>query len=168
MQQVIKYFNGEVLQCTIGIVISIASIGASLFFLFKIKTDFYKGMAYVFILISGLLLIICIGVVLRTSKDVERVSGFVQHESIKISTHEIPRMNTVMQNFKIIKIVEACLIIIGLCLLFLSPSGTLWKGIGLGLLIQATMMLTFDIVAANRGKVYLESLHKITYSETRQ
>jgi hypothetical protein len=38
---------------------------------------------------------------------------------------------------------------------------TIWKGIGLGLFIQASFMLLLDFFAENRGKTYLEFLYTL-------
>src|SRR3990172_1605580 len=104
MQEGMRYFHGEQLQCSIGIAISLVSAGIALFFLFQHKPALYKGMAYVFLILSGFLLIICVAVVLRTPHDIQRVSGYVEHDTEKIVTHEVPRMEKVMRNFTIIKI----------------------------------------------------------------
>jgi hypothetical protein len=167
MQEVMRYFHGERVQCSIGIAISPVSAGIALFFLFQNKPAFYKGMAYVFLIPSAFLLIICSGVVLRTPRDIQRVSGYVGHYPEKIVAHEVPRMEGVIKNFTIVKIAEACLIIIGSALFIASPRSSLWKGIGLGLCIHAAVLLAFVITAARRGNAYVEYLHTMTNSETR-
>jgi len=75
MDSIIAYFNGEKVQCTIGAIASIIFIASSILFLFQQKI-FLKGIAYSAIPLSLLLLVICVGVIFRTSKDVERVSTF--------------------------------------------------------------------------------------------
>lgn len=72
MDQIVKYFEGEKLQCIIGAIVSIISISLSVYFLFMQKPVF-KGVAYTFIPLSLFLLAICVGVILRTPKDIERV-----------------------------------------------------------------------------------------------
>ncbi|MEO5601037.1 MAG: hypothetical protein ABIR06_08925 [Cyclobacteriaceae bacterium] len=158
MNPVEKYFNGEKTQCSFGIAMAILSIALACYFLFSVKTDFYKGIAYPFILFSGLLLVVCISVILRSSTDIARVNHFVQHEPASIRQKEIPRMRKVMQTFKNIKIVEICLALTGLGLLLFSGNFFL-KGIGPGLLIQAMLLYGFDIIAESREKIYLEFLH---------
>lgn len=158
MNPVEKYFYGEKTQCSFGIAVAVLSIALAFYFLFYVKTDFYKGMAYPFILFSVLLLVVCIGVVLRSSKDIARVNHLVINEPQSIRQKEIPRMEKVMQSFKVIKIVEICFALIGIGLLILSDNFFL-KGIGLGLLIQAMLLYGFDIIAESRGKIYLGFLH---------
>jgi hypothetical protein len=70
-------------------------------------------------------------------------------------------MEKVIRNFRIIKWGEICVFAIGLGLFLFSATGTLWKGVGLGLIIQATMMYGFDFFAESRGKVYWEFLQSL-------
>jgi hypothetical protein len=44
--------------------------------------------------------------------------------------------------------------------LYFEPN-TLWKGVGLGLAIQASFMLLLDFFAESRGKTYLEFLQQL-------
>lgn len=160
MSAITEYFAGERLQCLIGIAISILSIAFALYFLLQVKTEFYKGMAWPFIIISILLLTICIGVVWRTPRDIERVTSYAIHDKAKISAEEIPRMQKVVRNFKIIKVVEVSLLLIGIGLvLFATVKGNaLLKGIGLGMVIQSAIMFGFDYFADARARVYFEFL----------
>jgi nitrogen fixation-related uncharacterized protein len=109
MEQIQSYFSGERLQCSIGIAISVVSIALATYF-WNSGTPLFKGISYPFFPISILLLIICVGVVWRTPKDVARVSQYAVSEPAKLKTEELKRMERVMQNFKTIKRVELVLI----------------------------------------------------------
>ena len=163
MTPVNDYFSGEKTQCLIGIVLGLISIAVAIYSLIQLQTELYKGIAYPFLIISVLLIIICAGVVWRTPRDIARVNQFVQQEPEKIHTEEIPRMKAVMKNFKIIKIVEACLFVIalGIILYASSKNKDLLKGIGLGLAIQSAIMYGFDYFAHARGKIYWEFLQSL-------
>lgn len=65
-----------------------------------------------------------------------------------------------MKNFAIYKWVEIALILIGIIMFFFQPM-TIWKGIGLGLFIQASFMLQLDLFAESREKTYLEYLQTL-------
>ncbi|XOV92666.1 MAG: hypothetical protein ACFHWX_20970 [Bacteroidota bacterium] len=160
MESIIKYFEGERLQCIIGAVISILFISSSVYFLISHKSLF-KGMAYVFLPLSLFLLVICIGVILRTPKDIERVGSFYQSAPEKIETEELPRMQKVMKSFGIIKKVEIGLILIGLLLLIIFWQGDLYKGVGLGLTIIGVVLYIFDHLAEARGIVYFDFLKSL-------
>jgi hypothetical protein len=160
MNTINEYFSGEKSQCTIGIAISVVSIALALYFLLQSNAVMYKGMAWPFLIISLLLLSICIGVVWRSPRDIERVNNYVKHESDKIKSEEIPRMENVLKSFKIIKIVEICLLFVGLGLVVFGilKDTNLLTGIGIGLSIQSALMYGFDYFAHERGKVYFEFL----------
>ncbi len=67
-------------------------------------------------------------------------------------------MEKVIKNFKVIKITEICLAVIGLGLWVLLFGRPLIGGIGLGLLIQSLMMFGFDYLAHGRAIEYWEFL----------
>jgi len=159
MNPIEKYFSGERAQCLIGIFIAIDCIILALFLLLQGKTEFYKGMAWPFVVVPFFLLVICAAVVIRTPKDIARVNGFLQQQSEKIQTEEIPRMQKVMQSFRTIKIAEIVLALLGLGM-FLFASTPFWRGIGMGLILQGVLMFGFDHFAERRGKIYWEYLQR--------
>ena len=163
MSSVNEYFSGEKTQCWIGIVLGVISIGLALYFLLHLKTDLYKGVAYPFLIIPVLLIMICAGVVWRTPHDIERVTNFIQQVPEKIATEEIPRMQRVLKSFKVIKIVEAVLFVAGLALVAYGATkgSDVAKGVGIGIAIQSAMMYAFDYFAHERGKAYWEFLQSL-------
>ena len=73
-------------------------------------------------------------------------------------------MDKVMTKFKLYRYAEIGLALLGL-ILFLAASPTgFWRGVGLGIIIQAGIMLLADSFAENRGHHYLEFL-KATFGE---
>ncbi|TND01807.1 MAG: hypothetical protein FD123_4183 [Bacteroidetes bacterium] len=160
MNNIEKYFAGEKLQCTIGIILSFISIALSVYFL-ALHKPLLRGISFVFIPLSVLLLIICIGVVTRTPKDIERITGFYKTEPQKIQTDELPRMEKVMKNFTLIKRIELCFFTAGLLLTIFFGKNDLIKGIAIGLMIQGAILYLFDYSAEVRGKVYFEFLKSL-------
>lgn len=160
MNSIEKYFEGEKLQCTIGIIISIVCISLSVYFLLQQK-PVLKGIAYSFIPLSVLLLTICIGVTVRTPKDIERVTTFYKTTSQEIQTEELPRMEKVMKNFTIIRKVEIFLFVAGLLLAVFFWKNDLVRGVAIGLMIQSAMLYLFDYSAAMRGEIYLGFLKSL-------
>ena len=66
-----------------------------------------------------------------------------------------------MKNFIAYRYIEIALIIVGLTIFFLLPNHAFWKGLGLGLLIQAALMLLLDFFAESRGSEYLTYLKNL-------
>jgi multidrug transporter EmrE-like cation transporter len=162
MEQITKYFNAEKGESVIFVLVGIVAIILSTYFLIKLKQPFYTGMAYPLIVIALIQIIVGGSVYLRSPKDIERVNQIVQTDKSKIQAEEIPRMKVVMKNFALYKWIEIALILVGLIMFFYFPPATIWKGIGIGLFIQAGFMLLLDFFAESRGKTYLEYLQTIT------
>ena len=117
-------------------------------------------MAFPLLIVGLIQLVVGTTVYLRSPKDIIRVEQIMKNATKKIQTEELPRMESVMKSFAIYKWIEIVLILTGIILfvLFYNSSQTFWKGLGLGLLIQASIMLTLDIVAEKRGLTYIEHL----------
>ena len=158
-----NYFIQEKIESLIFAIIGLVAISVSFIFWFIIKYSFYKGMAYP-IFIIGFIQILVGGVVyMRSPQDIIRVEQILKFEPIKMKTEEIPRINKVIKNFEIYKWIEICFIFFGSILFIFCKKTNLsfWKGIGLGLLIQAMLMLALDIVAEKRAKIYCNIIQKI-------
>ena len=69
-------------------------------------------------------------------------------------------MKKVLRNFVIYRYVEIALIILGIVLMYSSMNDTFWRGIGLGLFIQASIVLSLDFFAERRGHIYMEYLQE--------
>jgi hypothetical protein len=158
MDAIEKYFSAEKTESAVFIAIGILAIAISVYFLFKIKTSYFNGIAFALMGIALIQLTVGTSVYLRSPKDIKRVQLLVQNDIESIETEEIPRMEVVMKNFVIYRWVEIVLIVFGMFLFFYNQPQNLWKGIGLGLMIQASIMLFLDYFAESRGKNYLEYL----------
>lgn len=157
-----NYFIQEKIESFFVVIIGLIAISVSLMFWFIIKYSFYKGMAYP-IFIIGFIQVLVGGVVyMRSPQDIIRVQHISKFESIKIKTEEIPRINKVIKKFEVYKWVEICFIFFGLILFIFCKKTNLsfWKGIGLGLLIQAILMLALNIIAEKRAKTYSNIIQK--------
>lgn len=158
MSAIEKYFNGEILQCSIGVAISLISIGVGIYFFFWLKQPYYKGLAYAFILISVLLTVVCTSVILKSSKDAQRVTESIASNEHKKIQEEYLRMQNVLKSFKTLKIAELIIVAVCAILLMVFSNVPLVKGIATGLIIQALMLYAFDYIAMERGKVYYNYL----------
>ena len=137
MSSIEKYFNGEKAESYVFIVIGMVALLIAFYFVFTLKTSFWRGVAIPFILVAMLEFIIGYTIVKRSPKDIYRVESFIKVQPSKITLDEIPRMKKVMKNFVIFRYVEICLILLGIILMYSSLNDTLWRGIGLGLFMQA-------------------------------
>jgi hypothetical protein len=158
MNPIVKYFEAEKMYCWIGLAVTVLTIGLALTWLFRTKLPFYNGVAWPFLIFGIFLLLICIGVIIRSPKDIQRVSAMIENNRSSISQEEIPRMDTVMRNFKVIIVVEIVLIALAGGLMLFASLSPLWRGVATGVLYYAAFLLAFDLLAQHRGSIYLEFL----------
>ena len=161
MNQIVKYFTGERQESFLFLSIGIIGVAIAIFFLIGTKTSFLKGIAIPFILVSILEIMVGATIINRSLKDIKRVESYLPDKPEMIQKAEIPRMEKVMQNFRIYRYVEITLIIIGIVLMYGFRQNLLWNGIGLGLFIQSSIVLILDFFAEWRGEIYLEYLRTL-------
>lgn len=158
MDQASTYFNGEKFQCMVGIAVSISIILLSAWFIY-LQKPFYKGIAYACIPLSLLLLAVCIGIVLRTPRDMARVNAYESTRLMQVD--ELPRMEKVMKSFNLIIKVEIVVFAIGVILAIFFWNNDLVRGIALGLIIQSSLLYLFDHMAAARAERYVDFLQSL-------
>lgn len=154
------YFTEEKIESLFFIIIGFTAVALAIFFLWIIKYSFFKGMAIPFLLIGSIQLTVGYTVYNRSLNDIYRVEQLVKNNQVHLKTAEVLRMESVIQNFTIYKWIEIAFILLGLVLMILfkkSPQ-TFWKGVGLGLLIQASLMLCLDLIAEHRAEKYFQIL----------
>jgi len=161
MTAVEKYFTGEKAESYLFLAMGIMSIILAVYFFFTLKQSFWKGVAVPFLLVAILEIIVGYTIVTRSPKDIVRVENILQNNKQHIQTEEIPRMEKVLQNFVVFRYIEIALIILGILLMYATPAASFWKGLGLGLFMQASIVLTLDFFAESRGKMYIEYLQNI-------
>jgi len=161
MEPFLNYFNAEKSESLFFIAVGVIALMLSVYFVLKLKQPFYIGISYPLIAVALIQLTVGSAVYFRSPKDIVRVTQMVQTQKEKIKLEEIPRMETVMKNFVLYRWVEIALLLIGIVLFFFFQPMTLWKGVGLGLTIQASLMLLLDFFAERRGEAYLEYLQNL-------
>jgi len=159
MNPILKYFKGEKAESILFIITGIVALAMALYFIYELKTSFWKGVAIPFIVIASLEILVGFTVYIRSPKDIVKVENIYNNEPQKIKLEEIPRMEKVLHNFVIYRYVEIALIFIGIIFMYYTKNDTFLKGIGLGLFIKASIVLTLDFFAERRGIEYLSFLH---------
>lgn len=161
MNPIVKYFNGEKQESYLFIIIGVIALVMALYFFFVLKSSFWKGVAIPFIVVAVLEFTVGYSIIIRSPKDIIRVENLVKKEPQQIRTYEIPRMEKVMKNFVIFRFIEIGFLFLGIILMYRLPVENFSKGIGLGLFIQASIVLLLDFFAESRGFIYLDYLKKI-------
>jgi len=160
-----KYFTAEKSESLIFVIIGIAAILLAIVFFFFLKTNFYKGMALPLLLIACIQITVGYTVYKRSDEDRKKNTYAYDLNPADLKNKEIPRMEKVNKNFVLYRWIEIALILAGILLVFLYRPGTersFWYGLGIGLAIQAVIMLGADYFAEARAKVYTKGLKEFT------
>jgi len=160
-----KYFTAEKNESILFVFIGIAAIILAIVFFFFLKTNFYKGIAWPLLIIAIIQITVGYTVYKRCDSDRKRNVYAYDLNPSELKGKEIPRMETVNKNFVIYRWIEIALIISGVVLIFLyrsDPDKTFLYGLGIGLAIQAFIMLGADYFAEARAKNYTKGLKDFT------
>ena len=80
MHPVVKYFNGEKAESYVFILLGVIAFAMALYFIFALKSSFWRGVAIPFLLVALLECIVGYTIVTRSQKDLERVETCIQKE----------------------------------------------------------------------------------------
>jgi len=150
------YFNGEKNAGLFIAVIGAAVIVAALV-LFRARADF-RPFALTLGIVALVEIAIGVGLYLRTDPQVGRLRAQLDSSPSSFYTDEGARMARVQRNFVAIEYVEVALIIVTAIVAIARKSNATLTGVALGLLINAALLLAFDLIAERRGAVYLAAI----------
>lgn len=156
-----KYFNAEQAESLVFFGLGVVAMAIAVWFFFFKNDAMFRGMAWPLALVALIQLGVGYTIYTRSPKDLARVENTLQNDRSRIQSEEIPRMEKVMQSFVIIRWTEIALILAGLGLFFFMKDSAFWRGVGIGLAVQAALMLCADYFAEARGHVYLAELRRL-------
>ena len=158
----ITYFKAEKAESILFILAALVAGSISIWMILKLKDSFLTGLSIPLLAVAVIQLVVGSVIYFRTDKQVANLANTYTENVQQFIEKETPRMNRVMGSFRIYKSVEAAFIIAGLLLMFFTTDKNMWNGIGLGLLLQGTLMIAFDLFAERRAEVYLTWLNSLT------
>lgn len=119
-----------------------------------------RGVLWPVMLVGALELAVGAGLYARTDAQVATLLAQHTREPADFLRDEGARMVKVQRNFVWIERVEVLLLLVGVALaLTQKGSPTVW-GVGTGLVMQAAVMLAFDLLAERRGAAWLDALQR--------
>lgn len=149
-----SYFQAEKSESLLFVGMGILAVCAAIFFLVR-GSAFQKGMAYPFIAIALIQIVVGGAVYLRTDAQVAGLIALHASNPAEYKAQELPRMEKVNRSFDVYKIIEIGLLAAGVALmLYFRRRSAGWSGAGLGLSLQAGVMLLLDLFAEARADVY--------------
>lgn len=148
------YFQAEKSESLLFLAMGIAAVTAGVVFLAR-GSAFLKGMAYPLIAIALIQVVVGGAVYFRTDRQVAGLKALYHSNSAEYRAQELQRMERVNGNFDLYKLIEIALLLAGFGLfLRFRHHNPAWAGVGLGLLVQAGIMLTLDFFAEHRADIY--------------
>lgn len=163
-----KYFTAEKNESLLFMLIGFVAIVAAAVLYFYYKTPLCKGMAIPLLAVALIQLVVGYTVYKRSDSDRIRNVYAYDMKPDELQNKELPRMKQVNRNFVIYRWIELFLLGTGTALVLRlsnNPDKTFLFGIGLGLAIQAGIMLCADYFAERRAASYTIGL--IEYLSTK-
>jgi hypothetical protein len=149
----VSYFSAEKSEATLFMAVGLVALGVALY-LWLAKSA-WKAMAFPLVAIAAIQIIVGATVFFRTAEQVATLQEQYTSSRAAFVAEETTRMHVVVKNFKAYKAIEIALLALGLALaVFLRRNGT-WRAIGVGLVVQSSLMLVLDLFAERRADEYL-------------
>jgi hypothetical protein len=158
METISTYFSAERAESLLFMAVSAIALAASAYFVVVLRKPFFNGMAVTLSVVAVLQMIVGVTIYQRSPQDTARVQQMVQSSPKQLQSEEVPRMQTVIRNFKIYLGVELALLILSIAVMALSTPAGFMRGAAIGLAIQAVFTAVLDLAATRRGDVYLRWL----------
>lgn len=151
--QLMVYFAAEKQAAVfIGSLGVVAAIFAAYLWL---SANSFKAMAWPLLIIGLAQIAIGVGLFIRTDPQVARLQEGLEVNPQATVESEVARMTKVNRSFKVIEVIEVVVILAGIFLaLFFRSRNLALASVGMGLLLQAAVLLVFDLFAEHRALVY--------------
>jgi hypothetical protein len=121
----------------------------------------YRAMAWPLLAVAVIQLAVGGSVFLRTESQVATLEARLAADPTGFRTEETQRMRRVMAGFRLYKAVEIALLAAGIALALAFPRREGPYAAGIGLVVQAALMLVLDLFAEKRGRDYLEAVARL-------
>lgn len=153
---VATYFEGEknagLFAAALGLVVL---LGAAMLFPARLEL---RPLAYTLAVWGVLELAVGVGLYVKTGPQVARLLAQLASDPSALHAAELPRMIRVQRNFVVLEFVWIALIVGSATVGVWFKSRFSVSAVALGILVNAALLLAFDLVAERRGAVYLAAL----------
>lgn len=151
-----EYFAAERQGGFLLVALAFAGFGFAAFL--WVTRSAFRAMAWPLVVLGVFQVVVGLAVALRTPGQAESLEQGLRTSPAATVSAETQRMRTINRNFRIIKVAEVAFIVFGLLLAVFLPHPSTWAAVGLGLLVEAAVLLTFDAFAHQRALVYTKWL----------
>ena len=156
--QMQSYFFAEKWEGLAFVLVGIAAIALTAW-LWKSP---YRGMGVPLVLVALIQIGVGGSVFLRSDAQESALIAQLESAPAALKLAEIPRMEKVMANFRVYKMVEICVFVLGVALTFAFANREFVFSAGIGCIAQGAFMLVLDLFAEHRGEAYLSALRALS------
>lgn len=158
-QALVRYFEAEKHESLVFLGVGIAAIGVSVYLLATAHA--YRGMSYPLVAVGLIQIAVGGAVFFRTDAQIAALTAQVAREPAAYQAAEQARMKKVSANFRLYKGIEIALLVVAIGLTYLFSRNERLYGAGVGLILQASLMLIFDLFAERRADRYIEQIEAL-------
>lgn len=151
-----QYFTAERQGGFLLVALALTGFGFAAFL--WLTRSAFLAMAWPLVILGAFQLVVGLTVALRTPGQVASLEQGLRTSPAATASAESQRMSRVDRNFRIVKAAEVGCIVLALLLAVLLPHPSTWAAVGLGLLVEAAVLLAFDAFAHQRALVYTQWL----------
>ena len=156
MDALTSYFEGEknggLLIAAIG---AVALIGAVVLFPERLGLRAFAITLGVCALVE---IAVGAGLYLKTGPQLTRLLAQLASNATELYASEIPRMMKVQRNFVVLEYLWLSAVVLSAATAVVRKAHSTASGIALGVLVQVSIFLAFDMIAERRGAAYLAHL----------
>jgi hypothetical protein len=157
--QMLRYFAEEKAESVVFVLMGVVAIAVSVW-LWRTGSA-YRGMAYPLIGVALIQLVVGGTVFLRTDGQVAALTEQLGSAPAAYQAAELARMEVVMRSFALYKIIELALFAVGVGLTYAFRHKETLYAVGVGLVVQSSLMLVADLFAEKRGDTYLAQIRTL-------
>ncbi len=150
------YFAAEKIESLIFMLVGAAAIAWAVLLLRRRSS--LRGMAAPLIAVALIQLVVGSTVYLRSDAQRATLQQQLRADPAAFKAAETPRMKAVIANFALYRSIELGLLALGMALVVLLRNREFWFAFGLGLVLQAALMLALDFFAQRRAHEYFKAV----------
>lgn len=155
----VAYFSAEKQESLLFVLVGVAAIAASAYLL--ARRHRLRAMAYPLIAIALIQIAVGGSVYLRTDEQVATLQAQLALAPAAYRAEELARMDKVSAGFRLYKGIEIALIVAGAVMIAGFRRRQALLAAGIGLVLQASIMLVLDLFAERRAEHYIEAIRQL-------
>jgi hypothetical protein len=157
---IVDYFNAERTESYLFIGIGIIAFAFAVFSWWRWGDAIWRGLAIPLIGVALIQIVVGSTVLSRAPRQILELSEQAISAPAQFRSEETARITVVNNNFATYRWIEIAFVIAGLALILFMRERDFWLGMGIGLLLQGSIMLALDQFAERRGATYALEVSK--------